>query len=259
MSPKAWLPLPAVRVGGLPCRRPSWVLDLLHPRRRAQRSAGPDQGAADSLPAARPPRQAASGPTRVRSSLGPGPGDKDLLGAVRAHSFPPTPLSARRETAELSFTCCGSLFVRPQVQVETPPGPDGTAEPVADPDSPGSGPHAPPGGPRLGAPVPRFPAGRAGRGRGVETPEPPLPRGKSPGPEVGSPQGRGRRIRVSARRPRLPRAAARAAAAAAAASTPRAGRTAPKLPARAALRPRPAALRRPRASGSGSGMRGGPE
>lgn len=126
---------------------------------------------------------------------------EDLLGAVRAPVYPPTPWSGRRENGSslISLGAAVSLFV--QGFRWRPPG--RTARPRSSRTEPPAR-----GGPR---PV-SFPAGQGGSGRGAETPEPPGPGGKRRGPAVGSPQGRGQRIRVSARRPRLPRAAARAAA-----------------------------------------------
>ncbi|XP_045706261.1 translation initiation factor IF-2-like [Phyllostomus hastatus] len=196
---------------GLPSRRPPWVLVLTHPPRLAHRSAGPDRGAADSPPAPiRLGRCGRSFPGPEQPCSRPGVDPSDLLGAVRALPLLPNPRPARREPPEFHSSGCGSLFVLTGGQVETTrPGRHGRACCTRS---------LPPWGPRLGAPCPRpspHSAGQGGRGSDAETPEPPGPRGKRRGPEVGSPRGRGRRIRVSARRPRLPRAAARAAASAA--------------------------------------------
>lgn len=174
-SPEAWLPLPAVPVGGLASHRPPWPPDLLHPGRLAQGSAGPHEGAAGGLPAPSAPRPLPGDPARVRSSLGLGPGStQNLHGAVRAPPFPLTPWSARRETARVLFY----LLRRPLCPYTGlggghRPGRHGPSPSRTEPPAHGYG------RPR-GASAPRRPAGRAGRGGGAETPEPPPARAAAP-------------------------------------------------------------------------------
>lgn len=110
----------------LPSHRPPRVLDLQHPGRRAQGSAGP----AKAPPTVRQLQvrlAATGGPTRVRScpELGPRP-VRGPPPRGEGTSFPPNPRSTPRAAARVRFfSCCGDLFVLCGFRCR-PPAPDGT-------------------------------------------------------------------------------------------------------------------------------------
>lgn len=201
------------------------VLDLQHPGRRVQGSAGPAP-APPTVLRLQVRRAAADGPTRVRSSLssprpvrGPPPRGEGT-------SFPPNPRSIRRAAARVRFFLLRRPLCPAQVQVQTPR-PGRHAELVV---------HG------VWRPGPRLPAGQGGWGGGAETPKPLRSPGEAPRPRGGLAAGAGAAHPGERGAPASP-----------------ASRTAPASPARAPPRredharavgaggpaSRPAALRRP--------------
>lgn len=191
----------------------------------AQGSAGPDEGAADSPPApvrfGRSPAAPAGSGAALCSAAGSIRG-RARRGEGTSASSHPELLDVKRP--EHCFTCCGRLFVRTQLQTE----------PLAG--------QARPRRPRTPAPAPRFrasPLVRQGQRR-LAAATSRAPR-EAPRPRGGLAVGRGAAHpgeRAAPPPPPRSRTGRRRRAR-------RARTTAPERPARAALRPRPAALRRP--------------